>query len=78
MAPPAPAMPAQTPSARLRGAPIGKVVAISARAVGAASAAPAPCTARAESSHHSEVAKPPTSEASENSRMPVMKTRRRP
>ena len=64
MAPPAPAMPAQTPSARLRGAPIGKVVAISARAVGAASAAPAPCTARAASSHHSEVAKPPTSEAS--------------
>ena len=47
MAPPAPLMPAYTPSARLRGGPIGKVVAISASAVGAASAPPAPCRARA-------------------------------
>src|SRR5665647_2071269 len=40
MAPPAPAMPAHTPSARLRGTPAGNVVAINARAVGAALAAP--------------------------------------
>src|SRR5665647_3789239 len=72
------AMPAHTPSARLRGTPAGNVVAINARAVGAASAAPAPCTARAVSSHHSDVAKPPTSEASEKMRTPVIKTLRRP
>ena len=52
MAPPAPLMPAYTPRALLRGAPMGKVVAMRASAVGAAKAAPAPWKARAASSHH--------------------------
>ena len=78
MAPPAPLMPAYTPSALLRGCPGGKVVAIRASAVGAASAAPAPCKARAESRNASPLAKPPSSEPIEKTATPVMKIRRRP
>ena len=69
---------AYTPIARLRGGPSGKVTAISDSAVGAANAPPMPCTTRAVSSHASLVANPPSSEASEKSRIPAMKIRRRP
>ena len=64
--------------ARLRGGPSGKVTAISDSAVGAANAPPTPCAARAASSQAWLVANPPSREASENSTMPAMKTRRRP
>jgi len=46
-------------------------------AVGAAIAAPAPCTARAVISHAWSVANPPSSEASAKTRSPAMKPRRR-
>ena len=78
IAPPAPAMPAHTPSALLRGAPIGKVVAIRASAVGAASAPPAPCTARAVEQPPFGVREPAENEPMTKSRMPAMKMRRRP
>src|SRR5258705_8640669 len=61
--------------ARLRGGPSGKVVVIRASAVGAMTAAPTPCKARAASSQACVVAKPPNSEASENRTIPAMKTR---
>jgi hypothetical protein len=77
-APPATLIAAYTPIARLRGGPSGKVTAISDSAVGAANAPPMPCTTRAVSSHSWLVANPPSSEASENSRRPAMKIRRRP
>ena len=54
------------------------MVATSASAVGAIIAAPMPWTARADSSQAWEVAKPPASEAAENSTSPAMNTRRRP
>ena len=66
-----------TATARFRGRPSGKVTAISDSAVGAAIAAPAPCTARAVSSHAWPVANPPSSEASEKTSRPAMKIRRR-
>jgi hypothetical protein len=53
------------------------VTAISASAVGAAIAAPAPWTARAASSQAWPVASPPSSEASTKISSPAMKTRRR-
>ena len=77
-APPATLIAAYTPIARLRGGPSGNVTAISDSAVGAANAAPMPWMTRAPSSHAWSVANPPTSEASVNSKMPAMKTRRRP
>ena len=77
-APPAMLIAAYTPMARLRGGPSGKVTAISDSAVGAANAPPTPCRTRAVSSHSWLVANPPSSEATENSKMPKMKTRRRP
>ena len=77
-APPATLMAAYTPMARLRSLPSGKVTAISDSAVGAANAPPMPCTTRAASSQDWLVAKPPASEASENSSTPKMKMRRRP
>ena len=77
-APPAMLIPAYTPIARLRGGPSGKVTAISDSAVGAANAPPTPWMARAVSSHAWLVANPPSREASVNTRMPAMKTRRRP
>ena len=78
IAPPMPLIDAYTPIARLRAVPSGNVVAISASAVGATIAPPAPCTARAVSSHACEVANPPTSDAAENSSSPMMNIRRRP
>ncbi len=77
-APPATLIAAYTPIARLRGGPSGKVTAISDSAVGAASAPPTPCRARAPSSQAWSVANPPSSEASEKIKMPAMKIRRRP
>ncbi len=73
-APPATLIAAYTPIARFRGGPSGKVVAISASAAAAIVAAPAPCTARAVSSHAWEVANPPASDAAENSSSPPMNT----
>jgi hypothetical protein len=67
-----------TPRARLRGCPSGKLELISDKAVGATIAPPTPCRARADSSHAWEVAKPPSSEATENKMIPAMNTRRRP
>ena len=69
---------AYTPMARLRGGPSGNVVAISDSAAGATMAPPTPCRARAPSSQASVVAKPPSSEASENRMTPAMSTRRLP
>ena len=69
---------AYTPIARLRGGPSGNVVVTRDSAVGAMIAPPTPWTARAASSHACVVAKPPSSEASENKMIPAMKTRRRP
>ena len=66
-----------TATARLRGRPSGNVTAISDSAVGAAIAAPAPCTARAVISQAWSVARPPASEASTKTSSPAMKTRRR-
>ena len=51
MAAPAPDMAAKTPMARLRSLPAGKVVVMSASALGAASAPPRPWT-RAGDEHH--------------------------
>lgn len=51
MTAPATVIVAYTPIARFLGLPSGNVVAISARAAGAITAPPAPCTARALSSH---------------------------
>ncbi|CAM5741851.1 hypothetical protein SHIRM173S_02169 [Streptomyces hirsutus] len=78
MAPPPAETAAKTPKARLRSGPSGKVVVISASEVGEAIAPPTPCSTRAASSCQGSWANPPRSEAKVNSRMPVMKTRRRP
>ena len=66
------------PSARIRSRPSLNMVVSRARAEGAASAAPAPWTARAASSQVEVVAKPPTSDATVNSAMPAKNVRRRP
>ena len=58
--------------------PSGNVVVTRDSAVGATTAAPMPCNARAASSHSWVVASPPSSEASENTVTPAMNTRRRP
>jgi hypothetical protein len=78
MAEPDTATAENTPKARLRSGPSAKLVVISDRAVGAAMAAPTPCSARAASSQVAEVAKPPRNEARVKSRMPDTNTRRRP
>ncbi|MET3961506.1 hypothetical protein ABIE44_001440 [Marmoricola sp. OAE513] len=77
-APPAPATAPQMPSALLRSEPSGKVVVMIDSAAGEAIAAPRPWTARAAISQVSFWAKPPASEASAKSAIPIMKTRRRP
>ncbi len=78
MAPPPAETAAKTPNARLRSGPSGNVVVMSASEVGEAIAPPTPCRTRAASNCQGSWAKPPSSEARVNSRMPVMKTRRRP
>src|SRR5262249_15826404 len=55
-----------------------KFAGMRASALGAASAAPTPCTVRAASRYHSAVARPPTSEARPKTAMPVTKTQRWP
>jgi hypothetical protein len=78
MAAPEPETAAKTPKARLRSSPSAKLVVIRASAVGEAKAPPTPWSARKASSEPEFQAKPPASEATENSRMPAMKVRRRP
>jgi hypothetical protein len=78
MAPPATATAENTPNARLRSRPSGKLVLIKASAVGAAMAAPTPWRARAASSQPEDVASPPRNEARVNTTIPAMNTRRRP
>ena len=77
-APPAPATAPQMPSARLRSAPSANVVVMIDSAAGETIAAPRPWTARAAISHVSDCARPPASEASENTTSPSMNIRRRP
>ena len=74
MAPIAP----NTAVAMLRDGPFGNVVAISARPVGVAMAAPIPCSSRAVTSVASSQAMPHSAEAMVNSATPTMKVRLRP
>jgi hypothetical protein len=69
-APPAPAIAPQIPSARLRSAPSANVVVMIDSAAGDTIAAPRPWTARAVISQVSDCARPPASEASENTMSP--------
>jgi hypothetical protein len=64
-----------TASARARRGPSSNV---SASDAGPANAAPAPCAARAASSHAGDVANPPASDASVNTAAPATNTRRCP
>ena len=72
---PMPCIAADTASARLRAWPTAYVVAMSARPVGAATAAPVPCTARATISVTPSVASPHTSDAIVNTPTPERKAR---
>jgi hypothetical protein len=65
-----PCIAADTAMARLRACPTAYVVAISARPVGAAIAAPVPCTARAMISVTPSVANPHTTDAIVNTPTP--------
>ena len=78
MAPPLPAAPAYTPSARVRAAPSLNVSAIKERAVGATIAPPAPCTTREAINHVEVVARPPASEPVANNSTPTMNILRLP
>src|SRR4029079_3728498 len=75
---PTPPIAAQMPSALLRSAPSANVVATIDSAVGVMIAAAMPCTTRAATSASTDPASPHASEASANSAVPVMNTRRRP
>ncbi len=75
---PTPVMAANTAVAALRAGPLGNVVAISARPVGDAIAAPTPCSSRAMTSVLSSQAMPHRIEAMVNSATPTMKVRLRP
>ena len=72
---PTPCMAADTAIARLRACPTAYVVAMSARPVGAATAAPVPCTARATISVMPSVASPHTNEAIVNTPTPERNAR---
>ena len=78
MAAPAPDMAAKTPMALLRSLPAGKVVVMSASALGAARAPPRPWTPRAMSIWDSVWATPATREASVKSATPQTNILRRP
>ena len=73
MTEPTPVMAANTAVAALRAGPLGKVVAISARPVGDAIAAPTPCSSRAMTNVVSSHAMPHRIEAMVNSATPTMK-----
>ena len=75
---PTPVIAANTAVAALRAGPLGKVVAISANAVGEAIAAPTPCSRRAMTSVASSQAMPHNTDAIVNSVTPTMKVRLRP
>ncbi len=75
---PTPVMAAKMAIAWLRAGPGAKVVATSARAVGEATAAPTPCSARAATRVPSLTASPHSSEASVNNPTPAMNMRLRP
>ncbi len=75
---PIPVIAANIAVAALRAGPFGKVVAISARAVGDAIAAPTPCSSRAVTRVVSSQAIPHRIEAMVNSATPTMKVRLRP
>ena len=75
---PDPATAPQMPSARLRSGPGAKIVITSESAAGATSAAPRPWPAREATSQTAFCASPPSSEATTNSAMPIMNSRRRP
>ena len=77
-APPAPATAPQIPSARLRSGPSANVLVTIDSAAGETIAAPMPWTARAAISHASDCARPPSSDASENTISPSMNILRRP
>jgi hypothetical protein len=76
--PPAAAAAVQTPRARARSGPLGKVVVSSDSAAGTAIAAPSPWRARAPSSIAGALARPQASEATVNSASPMANSRRRP
>ena len=68
--PPTPPIPPQTPSARLRSGPGSNVVSTSDSAVGAMTAAPAPCRTRAPTSTAGSIADPQTTDATVKIAMP--------
>ena len=78
MTDPMPVIAAKIAVAALRAGPFGNVVAISARAVGDAIAAPTPCSSRAVTRVVSFHASPHRTEAMVNSATPTMKVRLRP
>ena len=75
---PMPPIAAQMPSALLRSLPSSKVVVTIDRAVGVMIAAATPWTTRAAISSGTDPAIPHANEASANSPVPTMNTRRRP
>ena len=75
---PTPVIAANTAVAALRAGPLGNVVAISARPVGEAIAAPTPCSSRAMTRVLPSHATPHRIEAMVNSATPTMKVRLRP
>jgi hypothetical protein len=75
---PTPPIAAQMPSALLRSAPSWNVVVTIDSAVGVMTAAAMPWTTRATSSAVTDPASPAPSDASANSAVPAMNTRRRP
>ena len=77
-APPMPAIAPQMPSALLRSAPSRKVVVRSESAAGEMMAAPSPWIARNAISWAVSPDRPHASDATENSTMPPMNSRRRP
>ncbi len=77
-APPPAAIALQTPSALVRSSPSANVVVMIDSAAGETSAPPRPCSARAATSHVSEVARPLSSEANEKIATPQRNSLRRP
>ena len=78
MTDPTPAIAPNTAVAALRAGPLAKVVAMSAKPVGVAIAAPTPCSNRAVTRVGSSHAMPHKAEAMVNSATPTVKVRLRP